>query len=128
MQNKKDTDMDGVPDLDDAFPDDPAASIDSDGDGMPDEWNPGMNQSDSTSYIPLELDPYPNDPDNKPPDDDSTEIPSDSSSRTWIWISLIVVVVILIAVFIAVMVKSKRKPLEKEEKDDLGRIELSEDN
>ena len=35
-----DTDMDGVPDDEDAFPNDPAASVDADNDGMPDEWNP----------------------------------------------------------------------------------------
>jgi len=36
-----DTDMDGVPDDEDAFPTDPAASVDTDGDGMPDDWNEG---------------------------------------------------------------------------------------
>ena len=35
-----DSDSDGVPDDEDAFPSDPAASIDTDGDGMPDYWNP----------------------------------------------------------------------------------------
>ena len=35
----------------DAFPLDPAASIDSDGDGKPDEWNPGKTQADSTSTL-----------------------------------------------------------------------------
>lgn len=34
-----DTDSDGVVDTPDAFPTDPAASIDSDGDGQPDQWN-----------------------------------------------------------------------------------------
>ena len=34
-----DTDMDGVPDDEDAFPNDPAASVDADMDGMPDYWN-----------------------------------------------------------------------------------------
>lgn len=34
-----DADGDGVADSEDAFPDDPAASIDTDGDGYPDQWN-----------------------------------------------------------------------------------------
>ena len=34
-----DTDMDGIPDDEDAFPSDPAASVDDDMDGMPDAWN-----------------------------------------------------------------------------------------
>ena len=53
-----DTDNDGVTNLLDAFPLDPAASIDSDNDGAPDNWNAGMSQSDSTSG--LVLDAYPN--------------------------------------------------------------------
>ena len=56
-----DTDGDGVKDNDDDFPLDVAASLDSDGDGYPDSWNPGMNQSDSTSSPPLQLDEFPND-------------------------------------------------------------------
>ena len=35
----EDTDGDSVVDSNDAFPDDVAASVDSDGDGQPDEWN-----------------------------------------------------------------------------------------
>ncbi len=57
----EDTDGDGVGDNADAFPTDPAASVDTDGDGFPDAWNPGMNESDSTSD--LVLDAFPNDPD-----------------------------------------------------------------
>lgn len=41
----------------DAFPTDPAASVDSDGDGMPDSWTAGMTEADSTSG--LMLDPFP---------------------------------------------------------------------
>jgi predicted transglutaminase-like cysteine proteinase len=47
-QTKSDIDNDGVPDHVDAFPSDPAASIDTDGDGFPDEWNKGQNQDNST--------------------------------------------------------------------------------
>lgn len=58
-----DTDADMVADDEDAFPNDPAASVDSDGDGYPDRWNPGKSQKDSTSSPPLELDEVPFDPD-----------------------------------------------------------------
>ena len=117
----------------DAFPLDPAASLDSDGDGMPDKWNPGMNQNDSTSDPPLELDIYPNDPDNRPlnddgpettEDDDISENPTDSSSKTWILVSFGVVFVLLIAVFIALSVRRKRKP---QENVNLGRVGPNDD-
>ena len=122
-----DTDGDGLPDkwnenaseliMDtdlhlDAFPLDPAASIDNDGDGMPDKWNPGMDPNDSTSSPPLELDPYPDDPNNKKP--------SDISLITIIWLS-VVVVVILIVVIIAVSGRRKKR-LAEEKQDNLGRI------
>ncbi|MCU7844026.1 MAG: hypothetical protein KZQ93_09325 [Candidatus Thiodiazotropha sp. (ex Monitilora ramsayi)] len=54
-----DSDNDGVLNLADAFPLDPAASIDTDRDGYPDTWNPGYTQSDSTTG--LTLDAYPSD-------------------------------------------------------------------
>ncbi len=55
----EDIDGDGIENADDAFPDDPAASVDSDGDGYPDAWNPGQSGADSTTG--LTLDAYPND-------------------------------------------------------------------
>ncbi|MCP5039465.1 MAG: hypothetical protein GY944_00460 [bacterium] len=54
-----DGDDDGVPNEDDVYPLDPAASVDSDGDGYPDDWNPGKRKRDSTTD--LELDAFPND-------------------------------------------------------------------
>ncbi|RLF50905.1 MAG: hypothetical protein DRN24_05805 [Thermoplasmata archaeon] len=57
-----DSDKDGVSDIDDAFPYDPAASKDTDGDGYPDCWNENKDQSDSTTIPPLELDEFPSDP------------------------------------------------------------------
>ena len=54
-----DSDGDGVPDSQDAFPHDVAASVDSDGDGYPDSWNAGMGQGDSTTG--LVLDAFPSD-------------------------------------------------------------------
>ena len=55
----KDTDNDGVPDATDVFPNDPAASLDSDGDGYPDEWNPAWNETDGDTN--LTMDEFPND-------------------------------------------------------------------
>ena len=53
-----DTDMDGVPDDEDAFPNDPAASVDADMDGMPDAWNDGATQDQiDASDLILDDDP-----------------------------------------------------------------------
>ena len=52
-----DTDNDGVVDDEDAFPDDPAASVDTDGDGMPDTWNSGATEIQiSASSLTLDED------------------------------------------------------------------------
>jgi len=55
-----DTDDDSIPDKDDAFSTDPAASVDSDGDGYPEEWNEGKTEADSTTG--LKRDYHPDDP------------------------------------------------------------------
>ncbi len=55
-----DADGDGIPDSYDAFPYDPAASIDSDGDGYPDAWNPNATQAQIAAST-LKIDAYPND-------------------------------------------------------------------
>ncbi|MGK3966183.1 DNRLRE domain-containing protein [Sorangium sp. So ce1667] len=52
-----DGDGDGVPFADDAFPTDSAASVDTDGDGYPDAWNPGQTQADSTTGLVLDAFP-----------------------------------------------------------------------
>jgi hypothetical protein len=49
-----DGDGDGVNDDDDAFPEDSAASIDTDGDGYPNSWNAGKSASDSTTGLALD--------------------------------------------------------------------------
>ncbi|UAA40389.1 hypothetical protein KIH87_08670 [Paraneptunicella aestuarii] len=54
-----DSDNDGVDNIDDAFPNDPAASLDADNDGYPDEWNEGYSSEDSATG--LSLDSFPQD-------------------------------------------------------------------
>jgi len=51
-----DPDRDYLYEFEDAFPMDIAASVDTDGDGKPDNWNEGFQASDSTSTPPLVLD------------------------------------------------------------------------
>ena len=57
----RDSDNDGVVDAEDAFPNDPAASVDTDGDGYPDAWNADATQA-QIDASPLILDMLPNDP------------------------------------------------------------------
>ena len=64
------------PNNQDAFPDDPAAALDSDQDGRPDRWNLGRNGNDSTSEPKLVLD---NDDDNDGVLDAVDQMPLDSS-------------------------------------------------
>ena len=53
-----DTDKDGVPNNFDAFPYDPAASVDFDNDNSPDYWNFGKSEKDSTTGLHLDAFPY----------------------------------------------------------------------
>ena len=43
-----------VPNIVDDFPRDAAASLDTDGDGFPDAWNPGQATATSTTGLPLD--------------------------------------------------------------------------
>lgn len=58
--SKQDSDNDGIPDVQDMFPLDPAASEDNDNDTHPDEWNEGWNETEGETN--LTLDAFPNDP------------------------------------------------------------------
>ncbi|MGB1926088.1 MAG: thrombospondin type 3 repeat-containing protein, partial [Rubripirellula sp.] len=71
-----DSDGDGVPNNEDAFPDDPAAAQDNDSDGRPDRWNLGRNGADSTSSPKLVLD---DDDDNDGVLDAVDQMPFDAS-------------------------------------------------
>ncbi len=64
-----DTDEDGTPDYLDRFPEDPAAALDSDLDGVPDQWNDQRSADDSTTGLTY-LDKFPNDPAASVDDDD----------------------------------------------------------
>jgi len=52
-----DTDGDAIGDNNDSFPMDPSASLDTDGDGHPDGWNPDMDAEDSTTDLTLDVFP-----------------------------------------------------------------------
>ncbi len=56
-----DNDGDGVDNTQDAFPGDPAASVDEDKDGYPDVWNEGHDESTSTTGLKLDEFPGNND-------------------------------------------------------------------
>ena len=58
-QPSDDVDQDGVKNSDDDFPMDKAAAKDTDQDGAPDSWNPGMSAADTTTG--LILDAFPQD-------------------------------------------------------------------
>ena len=52
-----DADEDGVPDDNDAFFNDPSASLDTDGDDYPDAWNPGKLETDSSTGLRIDSAP-----------------------------------------------------------------------
>jgi hypothetical protein len=86
------------------FPYDPAASIDEDMDGYPDEWNPGMSEDDSTTG--LELDRYLNDP-----RDQSDKDPEEYRIDRWVLVPIIIftsAILICLAIFIVVRSIGKR--------------------
>ncbi|MCK5559421.1 MAG: PQQ-binding-like beta-propeller repeat protein [Thermoplasmata archaeon] len=129
----EDTDMDGIGDNIDAFPGDPAASVDSDGDGYPDNWNLGKSQESSTTGLILDAfpldstewldsdgdtigdnsDAYPFDPERylleKSDDEKDTEI------FTIIFIILIIGVIIIILLSIFVFRNKKLESIEPED-------------
>ena len=95
-----DTDGDGVVDSRDAFPDDPAAAIDNDLDGLPDAWNEGKGLGDSTTGLTEDtdddndgvedgLDALPNDPNEQADSDgdgvgDNTDAYPEDESRQFL--------------------------------------------
>jgi hypothetical protein len=98
-----DTDNDGIIDLMDAFPLDPAASKDSDGDGYPDKWNPGKSSTDSTTD--LIIDSYPFDPMRHLPEDETESF----DQYSLISISAIIIVSFLVIGALATLVVIKKR-------------------
>jgi outer membrane protein assembly factor BamB len=80
-----DTDGDGVSDDIDAFPKDPAASVDTDGDHYPDKWNHGKSEEDSTTGLTLDAHPL-----------DASRHSKESPNNYLLVIILIVLVVIIL--------------------------------
>ncbi len=101
-----DTDGDGYEDEIDAFPDDPAASVDSDGDEYPDYWNYGRTEKDSVTG--LHLDAYPNDPNRHTKNDDVNDSISGILSMAF---ALILVSIIIISLVTSIVVRNKRQRL-----------------
>ncbi len=115
-----DTDGDGVDDVDDAFPNDPAASIDTDADGMPDVYNPGYDQYDTNltedldddgdgiiddidDDTPIVDDDDDDDDDDVVDDDDDDDTPvdddddaEDTGGNDFMWIIIIIIMAVII--------------------------------
>ena len=101
-------DEDGVGNNGDAFINDPAASIYTDGDGYPDSWNYGKDEKDSTTG--LELDYYPNDPDRHK---------KESTDSSLFFIIIIpVVLVILIVIIIGILIMIRKRKFDEETHND----------
>ena len=143
-----DSDNDSIPGIYDDFPIDPAASFDTDGDGSPDQWNPGMNETKSTTE--LHLDAFPLDPaasldsdnDGMPdewnpgmdqsdstsdppleldpyPDDPDYEIPPEQIRSNRFLVLLGLMTVTFIVVLIVIIIVKKRKPTGSVREDEL---------
>ena len=100
-ENDPDSDGDGVPDSEDAFPDDPTESTDSDGDGVgdnADEFPDDPNESADSDGdgVGDNADAFPDDPtetvdtdgdgigDNADPDDDNDGVPDDPNPLVYV--------------------------------------------
>ncbi len=110
-----DSDKDGVPDYRDAFPDDIAASVDSDGDNYPDAWNDGMSEKDSTTG--LELDYFPNDPGSYKPTQDTSK-PGSTFITPLVYIIVIIVIAIIVALGTTMVIRNKHQRIGKPYIDD----------
>ncbi len=98
-----DIDGDGVNNTDDDFPTDPAASVDTDGDGKPDDWNEGYTAEDSTTGLILDED---DDGDGIPDDEilslDSNSGDDDETSLVGTYWWLIVILIVVFGIMIAI--------------------------
>ena len=122
---KKDSDNDGIADKDDAFPYDPAASVDSDHDGMPDRWNPGMSENNSTSHPPLELDQFPEGGDEKAPEDDGNKTLSEETRGMWFYILWVMIIIVAVILAFSIYFGTKKPPEDDFEFDEFGRLHVN---
>ncbi len=110
VPTEDDTDGDGVDDIDDAFPNDPAASVDTDGDGQPDTWNPGYTAEDSTTNLTEDLDDDGDgvlDVDDDTPAGDPVDDAEDGDGgNDFMWIIIIIILVVIIV--LQAMMKGKK--------------------
>jgi len=102
-----DDDNDGIPDWEDAFRLDPAASVDTDEDGYPDRWNEGRTGSDSTTGLRL---------DESPKDTDKYD-KENKSKISWTTIvgvifGILVLICVVVLIIYLVLVIRKKKPDE----------------
>jgi hypothetical protein len=102
-----DSDSDGVLDDIDAFPDDAAASVDTDSDGYPDSWNLGKSQEHSTTG--LTLDEFPSDPTMHA--EDISE-PKEKTYDTYWFLMVPLIAIILLLVFLFVIWRNRKKGQE----------------
>jgi hypothetical protein len=72
---QEDRDNDGVPDVDDAFPDDPTEWADLDGDGIGDNSDPDVDGDGINNDYETQVGTDPRDPSSVPPDQDGDGIP-----------------------------------------------------
>ena len=106
----------------DAFPDDLAASVDTDDDKSPDSWNPGKTEKDSTTG--LHIDEYPNNRDKNETDEIIPEEAETKPLSTVYIIILIVLIVIILGIIgffgfkkVREKLKERKEKKEKEPKE-----------
>ncbi|MEW5936414.1 MAG: NosD domain-containing protein [Candidatus Thermoplasmatota archaeon] len=101
-----DTDGDGALNEDDLFPNDPAASLDTDGDGKPDDWNAGYTAGDSTTGLVLDDD---DDNDGVPDAQDPAPLDPNVTGKGGLWDYWWIILIIIIAVIVALLLAMKLK-------------------
>ena len=80
--------------------------MDTDGDGMPDDWNAGYTAEDSTTDLTLDDD---DDNDGIPDDEDDTPLgDEDDGNNTWLYIIIILVIVGIVVTVLMLKAKGSK--------------------